>query len=201
MFLTSRKTVALLGVHPNALRKWADEGKIPYIRNPAGQRLYDVDAFVRAGKLRAGVVYARVSSKKQRDDLGRQVAYLKQRYPNHEVVEDIGSGLNFKRKGLQNILERAHRGDVSEVVVAHKDRLCRFGFDLLEFVLGQNNCKLVVLDDTQASPQQELVQDLLNIVHVFSCRLHGLRGYSAKIKKDTGVPADEGEPDSAEQLV
>lgn len=201
MFVPSRKAVKLLGVAPNSLRQWADAGKIRYIRSPAGQRLYDVEDFLRNGKPKAGVIYARVSSAKQKDDLGRQVAYLRQRYPTHELVEDVGSGLNFKRKGLQALLERAHKGDLGEIVVAHKDRLCRFGFELLSFVLGQNGCKIVVLDDTQASPQQELVQDLLNIVRVFSCRLHGLRGYSAKIKKDTGLSEDSREPESPEQLV
>jgi len=201
VFLPSRKACKELGVTANALRRWANDGQIRYIRNPAGQRLYDVESFVRGSRPKVGVVYARVSSAKQRDDLGRQVEYLKQRYPRHEVVEDVGSGLNFKRKGLISLLERAHSGDIQEVVVAHRDRLCRFGFDLLVFVLGQNGCKIVVLDDTRSSPQQELVTDLLNIVHVFSCRLHGLRGYSKKIKEDTGISADAGEQEAPEQVV
>src|SRR3990167_6338202 len=115
MFLPSRKACKELGVTANALRRWADNGNIQYIRNPAGQRLYDVESFVRGSRAKVGVVYARVSSTKQRDDLGRQIEYLKQRYPNHAVVEDVGSGLNFKRKGLISLLERAYRGDLQEV--------------------------------------------------------------------------------------
>ncbi len=201
MLLPSRKACQELGVSPNALRKWADDGKIQYIRNPAGQRLYDVADFLRSSRPKIGIVYARVSSAKQRADLGRQIEYLKQRYPNYEVVEDVCSGLNFKRKGLGSILERARRGELQEVVVAHRDRLCRFGFDLLTTVLAQDGCRIVVLDDTQSSPQQELVNDLLSIIHVFSCRLHGLRGYSQKIKKDTGQTVESDEQPTLEQVV
>ena len=100
-----------------------------------------------------------------------------------KFFRDIGSGLNFKRKGLKTILERAMSGAHITLVVAHRDRLARFGIDLIRQVLEQNNGKLVVLDKTFLSPEQELANDLLNIVHVFSARMHGLRSYKKQINQ------------------
>jgi predicted site-specific integrase-resolvase len=109
---------------------------------------------------------------------------MRSRYPEHEILSDIGSGINFKRKNLIALLEQTMLGNVREVVVAHRDRLCRFGFELLEWFFAKHNVKLVVLDQTSGSPQSELVADLLSIITVFSCRVHGLRKYSDKIKED-----------------
>jgi predicted site-specific integrase-resolvase len=114
---------------------------------------------------------------------------MRSRYPEHEVIEDIGSGLGFKRKGFTSLLDAIMRGDVEELVIAHRDRLCRFGFELLERIAGANNCRIVVLDNTQLSPQDELVRDLISIIHVFSCRLYGLRKYASKVSKDKDLPS------------
>ena len=182
--LTSKKTCAKLGIHANTLRKWANDGKIKYIRTPAQQRLYDVDDFLSKATQRTKIVYCRVSSRNQKDDLHSQTKYMREQFPNHECIEDIGSGLNFKRKGFRALLERIMSGNIEDVVVAYKDRLCRFGFELLEQVASKHNTKLVVLNKIELSPEDELVKDLLAIIHVFSCRLYGLRKYSDKIKKD-----------------
>ena len=190
--VTSKKAVEKLGVSPNTLRRWADAGTIKTIRTPAGQRLYDVHSFLASGKERRKIIYCRVSSRNQRPDLESQIKYLRERYPNHEIIEYIGSGLNFKRKGLNALLGSILDGDVSEVVVSHRDRLCRFGFDLIESLANKYDCKLMVCDESKLSPQAELVQDLLSIIHVFSCRLYGLRKYSNKIKKDKDLPSNKG---------
>src|SRR5690606_21019018 len=108
--------------------------------------------------------YCRVSSHKQKDDLDRQKEFMRKQYPNHEIVFDIGSGINFKRKQFLWLLEQASIGNVKEVVVAHRDRLCRFGFELIEWFFTKHNVKLMVLDDSKSSPQQELVTDLLSII-------------------------------------
>jgi putative resolvase len=181
-----RKAVEATGLHPNTLRKYADEGKIRAVRNAAGQRLFDVDSFIRERKPESGyfICYCRVSSAKQRDDLDRQVAYMHSLYPDAEIIKDIGSGLNFKRKGLQTILERLMRGDQFTLVVACRDRLCRFGFELFEFMVVKNGGQIVVLSHPVHGPESELTQDLLSIIHVFSCRMHGLRKYAQKIKED-----------------
>lgn len=105
-------------------------------------------------------------------------------FPDHEIVTDIGSGLSFKRKGFISILERSLQGNVEELVVAHRDRLCRFGFDLVDWIVSKNGGRIMVLDNPEVSTYTELTQDLLSILHVFSCRLHGLRKYGSKIKND-----------------
>lgn len=184
MYLPSRKASKHLGVHPNTLRHWADTNKIKFIRNPAGQRLYDVASLEPEPQSNLQYCYCRVSSYKQKDDLQRQISFLKEKYPNHTIVSDIGSGLNFKRKGLLSILEQASLGNIQEVVVAHRDRLARFGFDLIRWLLEKNGGRILVLDNLTLSPEKELVTDIISILTVFSCRIHGLRKYSDKIKKD-----------------
>lgn len=173
-YVPLRKAVEFLGLSPNTLRKYADEGKIKSIKNQAGQRLYDVESYARGGSTGTTTVcYCRVSSSKQRDDLDRQVAYMQSLYPQAEIIKDIGSGLNFKRKGLRSLLDRLMRGDQLTLVVACRDRLARFGFELIEYLVEQNGGSVVVLDQAVYCPSSELTQDLLSILHIFSCRMHG----------------------------
>lgn len=186
-YIPLRKAVQELGLHPNTLRKYADEGKIKTIKNEAGQRLYDIQSYVNGTVRTSTICYCRVSSTKQRDDLNRQIAYMQSLYPDAEVIRDIGSGINFKRKGLLSLLDRCLRGDKLTLVVAHRDRLARFGFDLIRYLVEQNGGQIVVQDDTTYSPEPELTADLLSILHVFSCRMHGLRKYSKKIKEDPSL--------------
>ena len=193
-YVPLRKAVERLGLHPNTLRRYADEGKIQIIKNEAGQRLYNVEAYIRGAANSSLVCYCRVSSSKQKDDLRRQIAYMQSLYPEAEIVKDIGSGLNFKRKGLRSILDRLLRGDKLKIVVACRDRLCRFGFELIQYMVEQNGGEIVVQEQTVhviplwCCPQTELITDLLSIIHVFSRRIHGLRKYSKKIKEDKDLP-------------
>jgi excisionase family DNA binding protein len=193
MYVPSRVAARRLGVHPNTLRRWADEGKIEAIRTESGQRRYDVDAYLGKHSRLRTVCYCRVSSYKQKDDLERQVEFMRKRYPEAEIVKDVASGLNFRRKGLKAILESALGGDRIELVVAHRDRLARFGFDLIEWIIERSGGRVVVLDKTELSPEQELTKDLLSILHVFSARLHGLRSYKDQVKQalsDKGATKD-----------
>ena len=202
MLVPSRVAASELGVHPNTLRNWANAGRIKVVKTKTGQRRYDLSTLVddpnRSSEASKCICYCRVSSAKQRDDLERQIASMREKFPDYEIVSDIGSGLSFKRKGLLSILERAMRGDVKELVVAYKDRLCRFGFDLIEWFIQKNGGRILVLDNPSVSPYTELTRDLLSVLHVFSCRLHGLRKYSRRIKEDPDVPNPEsgGESDS-----
>ena len=189
-YIPGRKAAAQLGIHQNTLRRYADEGRIQTIRTASGQRRYDVDAFLRESADAALVCYCRVSSSKQREDLAGQVAFMRERYPNAEIVSDTGGGLNFRRKGLLSLLERLHRGDKLTIVVAHRDRLARFGFELIQWLAERNGGGIVVLDNADYSPEQELTQDILAILHTFSCRLHGLRRYRNAIKEDQGLSGD-----------
>jgi len=133
---------------------------------------------------RINILYARVSSRDQLPDLDRQVEYLVSRYPDGEVVSEIGGGLNFKRKKMLAVLGQVMSGDVKRLVVAHKDRLARFGFDLFRWLCEQNGCELVVLNESSLSPSEEMVEDILAILHCFSSRLYGLRKYKTQISED-----------------
>ena len=196
-YVPLRKAVAELGLHPNTLRRYANHGIIPTIRNAAGQRLFDVDAYLRRSVDAAVVIYARVSSAKQRDDLARQVERLRTAYPHADIVQDIGSGLNFKRKGLRALLERLLCGDKLRVVVAHRDRLARFGFDLIAFLVERNGGEVLVLDQpVEQSRDAELTADLLAILHHFACRMHGRRSHQGKTNPDLPDDGTE-EPVSA----
>jgi predicted site-specific integrase-resolvase len=176
-----------LGLHGDTIRKYADKGIIPSIRTEGGKRLFDIDEYIRRknGECNHSTIcYCRVSSPKQKDDLERQVNYMQERYPDSEIVTDIGSGINYKRKGLNSILERALQGDKLKIVVAYKDRLARFGFELIESIVNKSGGEIVVLDRIELSPQEELTKDILQILHVFSCRINGMRKYRNQIKED-----------------
>lgn len=174
--LTPQQASEHFSVHVNTLRTWDKQCKIKTERTPGGDRRYIIEI-----REEVEICYCRVSSPKQKDDLSRQIEFMKERYPNAEIVKDVGSGINFKRKGLRAILHRAIQGDSINLYVAHKDRLCRFGFDLIEWIIKRSFGKIVVLDKTNLSPEQELTQDLLQILHVFSCRMHGLRNYRKQV--------------------
>ena len=188
MLLPTRKAVEATGLSANTLGKHFDNGLIKGRRMPNGDRLYDIDNFVNEGSRPAVICYARVSSTKQREDLARQVAWFRSQFPEAEIVKDIGSGLNWKRKGLKTLLDRVLRGDKLTIVVAHRDRLCRFGFELIEYLVNARGGEIMVLDRSVDSPESELTADLLAILHVFSCRMHGLRRYANAIKEDPHLP-------------
>ena len=185
MYAKAAAITQRIGVTPATLRRWARAGKIDYTWSNGGIRLYQLpdklpDADVPVDHVKKKVVYARVSSPKQKDDLQRQADYLQSQFPQHVVVTDIGSGINWKRKGLLSLLDDAHAGALEEVVVASRDRLCRFAFDLLAHVFKQRGVRLVVLDADTAdeSAERELSDDLLSIVQVFCCRRNGKRRYT-----------------------
>jgi putative resolvase len=201
---TSAKTLqSRYGVSSSSLRHWANTDRLDFRRTPGGKRLYNTDDIAKLFhdneqpiKIRARVVYARVSSSKQRADLGRQVERLSQAYPQHEVVQDIGSGVNWERRGFKTILERAFSRDLEEVVVEHRDRLCRFGYTLLAFIFKKLDVRLLVHGHDEAaseSHQQELAEDLLAIVNVFVAKNNGMRSAANKRKRQACEKAGEDE--------
>ena len=197
-FISTKETKKILGVTTNTLRNWDKTSKINTIRSPSGARLYnskDIQNILSSNSSfskKKKIAYCRVSSKKQTDDFERQKYFFRTTYPDYELVTDIGSGINWKRKGLKTILDRAMSGNISEVMVAHRDRLCRFGFELIEWILERNGVKLIVLDrEDYKSPDQELTDDILSIIHVYSCRQMGKRRYS--VSKDSNLPESKSE--------
>ena len=97
-----------------------------------------------------------------------------------EIISDIGSGINYKKKVLQELIRRISQNQVEKVVVLYKDRLLRFGFEQIEYITSLYNCEIEIIDNTEKSEQQELVEDLVQIITVFSCKLQGKRANKAK---------------------
>lgn len=192
-YVPPRVAAARLGVNTKTLERWFEEGKIEGVLTKGGQRRYNLDSIIPPGLTeqppRKTILYARVSSRAQKADLEQQVQFLKSRYPSAEIITDIGSGLNFKRKGLQALLESILSNDVGLVVVAHKDRLCRFGFDLISWLASRSKTEILVLNQTNLSPEKEMCEDVLAIIHTFSCRLYGLRKYKKQIREDSELPS------------
>ena len=188
----SAKTVTqILGVTAQTLRNWDKEGKLkPSYVKSNGYRYYSEELILaytqeRKTKKNLNVIgYARVSSKKQSDDLERQVnnlkEYISSKYENYEIISDIGSGINYNKPGLLKLIEKINRKEVDLIVVLYKDRLLRFGFELVEYIASLYNCDIEIIDNTEKSEQQELVEDLVQIITVFSCKLQGKRANKAR---------------------
>jgi putative resolvase len=199
-----------IGVSVKTLQRWDREGKLPAKRTVSGRRYYSEEDLAVALNLEAvpiarrTVAYCRVSSPAQRPDLANQRAAL-ERYAQEKQIRidewiiEIGGGLNFERKRFLKLVDAILAGEVKRVVIAHQDRLVRFGFALLKHVCEQKQTELVVLNTETLSPEQELVQDLITITHGFSSRLYGLRNYRKALEKalrDENRAQDPHEPDS-----
>ena len=180
---TLKKACLLLGLHPRTIQKWDKQGKIRIVRTPGGRRRIPESEIRRLqGEkgIRSIIGYARVSSNTQKDDLERQVKYL-QEYGVHEVITDIGSGLNENRKGFLKLLDKILHNEVDKVVILYEDRLTRFGFDTLKRVFEEHGTSIEVINQTDAKPpQQELVEDLITIISHFSGKLYGMRSHKQK---------------------
>ena len=123
------------------------------------------------------ICYCRVSSNKQNNDLERQINLMQLNYPNYEIISDIGSGLNFKRKGLEKIINMAIKGEIEEVVITYKDRLARFGYDLIEMILNKySNAKITIINQNKyQTADEELVKDIISIMNVYVAKINGMR--------------------------
>jgi len=186
--LSIKESRRLTGVTTATLRRWAETNKVRFSESPTKRKLYnkqDILAIINRTEIqkpekKRKIAYCRVSSKKQSDDLDRQKEFFRLKYPEYDVVEDIGSGINWNRKGLQTILEQSMSGTVQEIVVAHRDRLCRFAFELLEFIFKKNGVKLTVLNSNSQEDgiDRELSDDIMSIIDVYTCRQIGRRRYS-----------------------
>ena len=187
---------SLLGVHRKTLIRWAKNNLILGSRpNPNGKWIFDVSnvAGVRTSSSSTSTsvgsidaIYARVSTRKQLDDLESQVSRLKAKYPDHVVFTDCASGLNFKRKGLLSLLQLAFEKRLRVVRVAHRDRLCRFAFDLLEYVFKVHGAHVSVESgDIPSSVESELAEDVLAVITVFGARLYGARSAEKRGRRQT----------------
>jgi len=193
--ISTGKAAKLLGISVKTLQRWEREGRlVPVGRTDSNRRLYtesQIREFI--GIQRAGgneptrlIAYCRVSSAAQKPDLLNQRKVLEafvvaRGLANVEFIEEVGGGLNFKRKRFLALMNAIGQREVKALVLAHRDRLTRFGFEWFEHYAKANGCELLVLNQERLSPEQEMVQDLMTIVHGFSSRLSGLRHYRKKL--------------------
>ena len=183
---SNSEACSFFGVSKTTLIRWEKSDKIKTKRTEGNHRRYLLH-LPNTEDSRKRYIYTRVSSNKQRDDMERQCTYLLHKYPGYNVIKDIGSGLNYKRKGLLKLLELSNRGEVEEIVVYSKDRLCRFGFELLQWQFLQNNTKLLVYEQDDKTPEQEFTEDILAILQVFACRWNGKRKYRIDKNKEVQI--------------
>lgn len=188
-YFTINKFSKIVGVTPQTLRNWDKAGKLkPHHTTENGYRYYSEEQLNQvlriSPKSRTVIGYCRVSSPKQEDDLERQIenvrTYLLAQGNPFEIISDVGSGINYKRKGLLELLDRITKNEVEKIVVLYKDRLSRFGFELIEYMASLHGCEIEIIDNTQKTEQEELVEDLVQIITVFSCKLQGKRAHKAR---------------------
>jgi predicted site-specific integrase-resolvase len=182
-YVSSKAARDTLGVCNKTLRSWATSGKLDFILTDGGWRRYNVSKYLKQNDLleRKKICYCRVSSYDQKNDLATQVSYLMKKYPDYEIIKDIGSGINFKRKGLRKLIELAINNELSEVVVTFKDRLCRIGYELIQFIFEKySNAKIIIENDKYKLPQEEITEDLIEIITVYSSKLYGSRSNKKK---------------------
>ena len=187
----------LINKSVKTLQRWDREGILIAKRSPKGRRYYtDAQLLTYKGLISnedsKTIAYIRVSSNGQKDDLKNQKDYINEYCKNagifiDEWFSDIGSGLNYTRKNFNRLLTLVESGKVKKVIVSHKDRFVRFGFEWFETFCNNHGATFEIINDERLSPEHELVQDLISIIHVFSCRIYGLRKYKAKIKEDKEI--------------
>lgn len=187
-----------IGVSVKTLQRWDREGILKANRAPTNRRYYTYEQYLQYKGIkttednRHTVIYARVFTRNQKDDLKNQVAFLRQ-FCNAKgiivdrCIEDYGSGLNYNRKEWNRLIEDVMEQRVKTIVVTHKDRFVRFGYDWFEKFCMRFNTNIVVVNNEDLSTQEELVQDIISILHVFSCRLYGLRKYKKQIEGDEEI--------------
>ena len=198
-----------IGVSVKTLQRWDNSGKLPAKRTPSGHRFYtENDLLIIQGlkpteQHRKNIVYCRVSSNGQKPELRNQITAMETFCLNRglavdEWVSEIGGGLNFKRKKFLSIMMSMLQGEIAIIVIAHKDRMCRFAFEFIQELSNSVNCEIIVANQESLSPQQELVEDLMAIIHCFYCRSYGLRNYSKEIKTNLKNAIDKPVHDMAE---
>ncbi len=187
-FVKIGEAAKLLGVSVQALRNWEMEGKImPSHRTPGGQRMYDLAELLGVNDLSyPTIAYARVSSSDQKEDLERQHAVLEAFCNKNgwqtEIIRDLGSGnLNYNKKGLLRLLELMVHGQMSRLVITHKDRLLRFGAEIVFRICELKGIEVVIINKgEQPSFEEELTRDVMEIMTVFCAKLYGRRSHKSK---------------------
>jgi len=191
-YYTRKSACEKLGIHYHTLYKLAEDGKIETAKIGSRQ-LYNVDKYLRDNKItkeeRKKICYCRVSSPKQKEDLKRQEEYMKNKYPAYEIISDIGSGLNFNRKGLNKIIDMSIKGEIEILIVAYKDRLARFGYELIEKLIKEYSKGEIKIENKkeEETPADEITKDIMEIMNVYVAKMNGLRKYKTKMIEEIKI--------------
>jgi putative resolvase len=185
---------SLVGRTPQTLRLWDKKGLLSAKRTPGNQRYYTDADLQKALNLdikevdKQVIVYGRVSSPKQKKDLQRQIDSLEaftvaRGLAISKTIQEVGGGLNYTRPKFLELMALIESRSISHLIVAHKDRLCRFGFEYFQHFCLSHQCELIIANQSEMSPQQELMEDLMAVIHTFSCRLYGMRKYKKELEE------------------
>lgn len=198
VILKPRQVSQILNVSVKTLQNWDKEKKLIAFRDKASNRRYyteeQINQFIGkqdriSNKI---VIYTRVSTNSQKPDMDNQVEFLKtyanaKGYIVDEIITDIGSGLNYTRKKWNQLLKDVMNKKISKIIISHKDRFIRFGYEWFNNLCQSFGCDIEVVNNEKTSPEKEVVDDLISIIHCFSCRVYGLRKYKTEIVKDNSL--------------
>lgn len=197
-YVGGKQASKILGVHQRTLYQWETKKIIDTIRTPGGKRLYNIQKFINENQeyikkngisnnihevKKQNICYIRVSSIGQSNDLERQREVMKKLYPKYEIIEDIGSGLNLNKRGIRRVIKMGIEGKINELIVAYKDRLTRFGYELIENIIKDySGGRIIILNNPKAlKPEVELVNDVMALMNVYVAKMNGLRRYKSTI--------------------
>ena len=179
------RAAAELGVSRDTLRRWESAGKIEVERSPSGHRRYDLAQLrglvpANSASSRVTIAYARVSNQNQKKELKQQVGILEsfctEQSWTFEVILDVGSGMNYRKSGLRTLIQRICQGDVGRLVMTHRDRLVRLGIELIFSLCEHFGTEIVVINASSlADFEDEIAEDVMEIITIFSARLYGSR--------------------------
>ena len=185
-----KEVLKVLSIHYQTLNNMVTRKEIEVIYI-GGKRFYNLNKYlIGKGIIQTtqgkNICYCRVSSNKQKADLKRQIEQLKLLFPTHEIISDIGSGLNFNRPGLVKIIDYAIKGEIKEVVIAYKDRLARIGYELIELLINKysNGIITILNKKEEETPEEEMTKDIITIMNVFVAKVNGLRKYKKPLKEE-----------------
>lgn len=187
----------MLNVSVKTLQRWDNDGTLKAYRNPKDRRYYTHEQYLLFKGLSSKidkkiVIYTRVSTNNQKDSLNNQIEFLKN-YANargyivDEIITDIGSGLNYNRKKWNEMIANCINQKIKTIIISNKDRFIRFGYDWFEQFLLSYGVSIIVVNNDKLSPNKELIQDLISIIHIFSCKIYGLKKYKKFISEDRDV--------------
>ena len=196
IYVSKKEALSQLGLSAMTLLNMANSNNIEYIRTQGGHRKYNVAKYINDNKIKTdldiikeeeneeetdklNICYIRVSTVGQKDNLEHQREFMKNKFPDYMIIEDIGSGINFNRKGLRKIIKLAIANKINKLAVAYKDRLTRFGFELIEDLIKEYSNGSIVIETNkeEKDKENEIVEDVLNILNVYTAKINGMRKY------------------------